>query len=217
MANPDHAGRTLVEIVGADVRLTRRPNGEYYGACVFCGEGHDRFVIWPDQGRYWCRQCARSGDAIRFLRDHERLSYEEAVTTLGLHVAPRPPAIRRKEQQDRAVREQVRAEFTEWRHFMLEVLTSVYRTRHHSIGAWEKFLVTVGATGEAHTLWQESLVRLYAKAQRVEPTLDLFTYTTHEPALLRLWDQWVNDSEDVQISKLLAGQIIVEDRTHVAE
>ena len=217
MTNPDRVRLTLLETVQEIVPLSCRFNGEYHGPCPFCAEGTDRLIVWADQGRYWCRQCGQKGDAIQFLRDYYGLSYRQARRRLGLNMTPKPPAIRRKDQRWRDARHQVHTEFTEWRHFMLEVLTSVYRTRHHSIGAWEKFLVTVGATGEAHTLWQESLVRLYAKAQRVEPTLDLFTYNRYEPALLRLWDQWVNDSEDVQIHKLLAGQIIAEDMTNVAE
>ena len=159
MTNPDRVRRTLLETVQEIVPLIRRFNGEYHGPCPFCAEGTDRLIVWADQGRYWCRKCGQKGDAIQFLRDYYGLSYRQARRRLGLNMTPKPPALRRKDQRWRDARHQVHTEFTEWRHFMLEVLISVYRTRHHSIAAWEKFLVTVGATGEAHTLWQESLVR----------------------------------------------------------
>lgn len=70
-------------------------SGEIGGPCPFCG-GKDRFVIFTRQGRdglgrFWCRQCGKSGDAIQFLRDMEGLSYREAVRQLGLPEGERLP------------------------------------------------------------------------------------------------------------------------------
>lgn len=56
--------------------------GEYAGACPFCG-GRDRFRAWPEQGRYWCRQCGAQGDAIEYLRRKGAMSFREAVSALG--------------------------------------------------------------------------------------------------------------------------------------
>ena len=42
--------------------------GEYSGPCPFCG-GEDRFRIWPEAGRYWCRRCERKGDLLRYLNE----------------------------------------------------------------------------------------------------------------------------------------------------
>jgi len=64
--------------------------GEYAGACPFCG-GRDRFRAWPEQGRYWCRQCGAKGDAIDYLRRRDGLGFREAVRTLGGD-APSPSA-----------------------------------------------------------------------------------------------------------------------------
>lgn len=60
--------------------------GEHAGPCPWCG-GKDRFRVWPKSGkhgRFWCRQCGRSGDAITLLRDLKGISYQEAAETLGL-------------------------------------------------------------------------------------------------------------------------------------
>ncbi|MDD5095231.1 MAG: CHC2 zinc finger domain-containing protein [Dehalococcoidia bacterium] len=56
--------------------------GEYVGPCPWC-HGTDRFRVWPEQGRYWCRACNRSGDTIQYLRDFRKLSYRQACDLLG--------------------------------------------------------------------------------------------------------------------------------------
>ncbi|MBW7885873.1 MAG: toprim domain-containing protein, partial [Caldilineaceae bacterium] len=57
---------------------------EFGGPCPFCRTGTDRFNIWPHEGRYWCRQCGRSGDAIQFMRDFRHLGFQQAVEYLSL-------------------------------------------------------------------------------------------------------------------------------------
>ena len=67
-------------------RTKRVGRNEYAGACPWCG-GKDRFRVWPDQGesgRFWCRQCDKSGDAITLLCDFGGLSFREACESLGL-------------------------------------------------------------------------------------------------------------------------------------
>ncbi len=59
-------------------RVASTNGGEYASACPACHEGVDRFRMWPDQGRYWCRQCQASGDIIQFCRDFLGLTFQEA-------------------------------------------------------------------------------------------------------------------------------------------
>jgi DNA primase len=59
--------------------------GEYAGSCPWCA-GTDRFRVWPEdgeQGRYWCRMCGRSGDAITYVRERRGLSFQEACEVVG--------------------------------------------------------------------------------------------------------------------------------------
>ena len=56
--------------------------GEFHSACPSCG-GNDRFIIWPTQGRYWCRQCKKSGDVIQFYRDFMGVDFHEACEKVG--------------------------------------------------------------------------------------------------------------------------------------
>lgn len=63
---------------------------EYAGQCPWCG-GHGgrngnggRFRIWLGEGRYWCRECGRRGDAIQFVRNYKLLPFAQAKEFLGL-------------------------------------------------------------------------------------------------------------------------------------
>ena len=72
-------------------RVASTGGGEYKGPCPWCG-GTDRFSINPKKpnkngthrgGRYVCRQCGKSGDAIQYLRDWRGLSFPDACAALG--------------------------------------------------------------------------------------------------------------------------------------
>ena len=83
---------TILEFIQYDgfslKKASSTGGGEYAGSCPWCG-GEDRFRVWPSQGdfgKYWCRGCGRSGDAIQYLRDHRRLTYQEACHQLGREV-----------------------------------------------------------------------------------------------------------------------------------
>lgn len=84
----------LLDLTGSDTNLRRvasTSGGEYAGPCPWCG-GQDRFRVWPVEGRYWCRQCERSGDAIQYLREFRGLTFHEAcmwVEVIG--VSPPKP------------------------------------------------------------------------------------------------------------------------------
>ncbi len=57
--------------------------GEHAGPCPWCG-GEDRFRVWPESGRYWCRGCDKKGDTIQYLRDKRGMMYLEACTFLDV-------------------------------------------------------------------------------------------------------------------------------------
>ncbi|MEA4857748.1 MAG: CHC2 zinc finger domain-containing protein [Solidesulfovibrio sp.] len=67
--------------------------GEFAGACPLCG-GTDRFRCWPHHpsgatgGKFMCRGCGRSGDAIAFIMECDGVGYVEACRRLG--TTPRP-------------------------------------------------------------------------------------------------------------------------------
>ncbi len=70
----------LVEEMGLEPRKTSvSQGGEYHSPCPQC-VGEDRFMCWPEEDRYWCRQCDAKGDAIQFCRDFLGLSYRAACS-----------------------------------------------------------------------------------------------------------------------------------------
>lgn len=42
------------------IQLKKTGHDEYHGACPFCGEGKDRFIVW-EEGNFYCRQCEKTG------------------------------------------------------------------------------------------------------------------------------------------------------------
>lgn len=68
-------------------RVASCKGGEYHSCCPDsqCG-GKDRFCVWPEEGsngRYWCRQCLKSGDAIQFCRDFMGRDFKTACAKVG--------------------------------------------------------------------------------------------------------------------------------------
>lgn len=61
----------------------RLASKEYHSACPGCNAGRDRFIIWPETNRYWCRQCGKKGDAIQFCRDFLGMAFRDACAKLG--------------------------------------------------------------------------------------------------------------------------------------
>lgn len=64
-------------------RTASTNGGEYHSHCPACG-GDNRFMFWPNQGRYWCRQCDTKGDSIQFCRDFMNMDYRTACAKLGI-------------------------------------------------------------------------------------------------------------------------------------
>jgi DNA primase len=101
----------ILSFLKADgIILTGITANEYAGPCPFCGTGKDRFRVWPHHiargealgGRYWCRQCGKSGDLIQYLRERRGLSFREACDTVGRAV-DRPQNVRRRRDGKRTV------------------------------------------------------------------------------------------------------------------
>ena len=64
-------------------RVSSTHGGEFAGPCPFCG-GNDRFRVWPEKDRYWCRQCGKTGDSIQYLRDARGMTYMQACGALQI-------------------------------------------------------------------------------------------------------------------------------------
>lgn len=66
------------EVLGEFIDL-RRAGVNMKGVCPFHDEKTPSFVVSPAKGIYKCFGCGMAGDSVRFLMDHEKLSYPEAI------------------------------------------------------------------------------------------------------------------------------------------
>lgn len=99
----------LWQLVNRDTALKKKAStkgGEYCGPCPFCGNGDDRFIVWPnhDSGyaQFWCRKCNLGGDGVAYIiardnltfrqvkKNHGRRSYTPAQSTPAQRPKPKP-------------------------------------------------------------------------------------------------------------------------------
>lgn len=70
------------EVVGDFVHLKKRGTS-LIGNCPFHGEKTPSFHVSVSKGIYKCFGCGKGGDAVRFVMDHEKYSYPEALKYLA--------------------------------------------------------------------------------------------------------------------------------------
>jgi DNA primase len=79
----------IVELIGSRVQL-KKAGREYKACCPFHNEKSASFCVSPDKQFYHCFGCGAHGTALRFLMEHDHLSFPEAIeelaTRLGLDV-----------------------------------------------------------------------------------------------------------------------------------
>lgn len=72
----------IEQVVGEFVTLRRR-GANYIACCPFHNEKTPSFSVSPSKGIYKCFGCGKAGNVVRFIMDHEQLSYVEALKYLG--------------------------------------------------------------------------------------------------------------------------------------
>ena len=77
---------TVIEPDTTLKRVAGTNGGEWAGGHVTCGKGDDRLRVWPyhpdGRGRFWCRQCEKSGDAIDYVRNRDGCDYAGACKVI---------------------------------------------------------------------------------------------------------------------------------------
>lgn len=96
----------IEEVVGDYVRL-KRSGSNLKGLCPFHDERTPSFMVAPAKGIYKCFGCGKAGDSVRFVMDHDKLSYTDALRVLaskyGITVEERE--LTREEQEQQTERE----------------------------------------------------------------------------------------------------------------
>ena len=96
----------IEEVVGDFVAL-RKTGSSYKGCCPFHEEKTPSFSVSPAKGIYKCFGCGKAGNAITFIKEHEKCSYYEAIKYLGnkYHVEIVETELTDEEKQRKDLRE----------------------------------------------------------------------------------------------------------------
>lgn len=73
---------SIVDVVSSRVQL-KKAGSTYKACCPFHNENTPSFTVNRQKGFYHCFGCGASGDAISFLREHDNLSFVEAIEELA--------------------------------------------------------------------------------------------------------------------------------------
>ena len=72
----------IIDVVGDFITLRKR-GVNFLACCPFHDEKTPSFTVSPSKGIYKCFGCGKSGNAVSFIMEHERLSYVEALKYLA--------------------------------------------------------------------------------------------------------------------------------------
>jgi DNA primase len=72
----------IEQVVSQHVTL-KKSGDKYVGSCPFHSEKSNSFFVTPSKGIYKCFGCGASGDGVKFLMQHQHLSYPDAIRQLG--------------------------------------------------------------------------------------------------------------------------------------
>jgi len=120
----------LLQMVSNDgIKMKKAANidgGEFHGPCPFCNDGKDRFHIWPEKDRYWCRVCEAKGDMIEYLKSKHNMTFDEACAHLGKEKASKPKVINTKkwpllDKDGNYIADHVRQESTQGKKYWWEI------------------------------------------------------------------------------------------------
>lgn len=76
------AATDIVALIGRSVKL-RREGAAFKGLCPFHNEKTPSFNVNPTRGTYHCYGCGAGGTVIRFVMEHDGMSFIEAVKRLA--------------------------------------------------------------------------------------------------------------------------------------
>lgn len=77
------SGINIKRIIEQYIELKKIGN-KWFGICPFHKENTPSFMVDEKKQIYYCFGCGRSGNAINFIMDYKKVSFDEAVKQLGL-------------------------------------------------------------------------------------------------------------------------------------
>lgn len=144
------AATDIVALVGRSVKL-RKAGTNYLGLCPFHNERTPSFNVSPSRGTYHCFGCGAGGTAIRFVMEHDGMSFIEAVKRLadaaGIRIVEEVwDANAEAEAKQRALLLRANREAAEWFHLLL--------MKHQLAAPARDYLKARGINAEMAKRWQ---------------------------------------------------------------
>ncbi|HAW53334.1 MAG TPA: DNA primase, partial [Flavobacteriales bacterium] len=72
-----------VEDIISDFVTLKKRGANFLGLCPFHNEKTPSFTVSPSKGIYKCFGCGKAGDSVRFLMEHDQMTYPEALRFLA--------------------------------------------------------------------------------------------------------------------------------------
>lgn len=96
----------IVDVVSEFVSL-KKTGVNYKGLCPFHADKDPSLVVSPAKGLYKCFSCGHGGNAVRFVMEHEQLTYPDALRWLAqkYHIEIKEREISDEEKQRQSERE----------------------------------------------------------------------------------------------------------------
>lgn len=96
----------IVDVVSEFVTL-KRSGANYKGLCPFHNERTPSFVVSPARGICHCFSCGKGGNAVKFIMEHEQMTYPEALKWLAkkYHIEVKERELSAEEKKQETLRE----------------------------------------------------------------------------------------------------------------
>jgi DNA primase len=161
----DKSGINIVDVASSYTTLKAKRRGvEHAGPCPLCG-GEDRFIVFEQDQRFWCRQCGINGDVIELVKTVDNVDFKAACEQLGLQLDGKParrrPAAPRRSEPRRPKPSQLRADYAayrpEWQdaaqRFITESMLRLWDDEHALAYLYNERRLTEGTIKAAELGW----------------------------------------------------------------
>jgi DNA primase len=149
----------IVEVIGLRVPL-KKAGREYKACCPFHGEKTPSFWVSPEKQFYHCFGCGAHGTVLRFLMEHDRMSFPEAVEELAQRLGLEVPHEGGSNPQAKRAEESLYDLMAKVASFYAEALTREPKARQYlERRGLERTTIEHFGIGYAPNSWNEVLKR----------------------------------------------------------
>ena len=159
----------IVEVIGKNVEL-KKFGSNYKGLCPFHSENTPSFNVSQQKQFYHCFGCGASGDAIKFLRENEGLSFMDAIEKLASMANIELPKLSNKLSDDSKSLYTIN---TEAKNFFINCLKNNQNAKKYLVsGGISSEMIDLFEIGFAPESW-DGLKKIFDEKNYVKEAIDL--------------------------------------------